>query len=129
MVIDSSILVAIFLDEPDRDLWMTAYSAAARRCISAVNFVETSMVLESRLGLEAGPELDMFTRQTELAIHPVDAQQWEGARQAWRRYGRGNHPAKLNLGDCFAYALARSLGEPLLYKGNDFARTDVRAAL
>ena len=129
MVVDSSILIAIFLAEPDRDALLEVYSAASHRSISAVNLVETSMVLEARLGRHAGPQFDMFVRQTELAIHPVDVRQWEGARQAWRRFGRGNHAARLNFGDCFAYALAHSLGEPLLYKGRDFAQTDVLPAI
>ena len=86
------------------------------------------MVVESRGGRAAGMELDVFLARAEIATAPVTADQLEVARTAWRRYGKGNHRAALNFGDCFAYALANTTGEPLLFKGNDFAQTDIGAA-
>lgn len=83
------------------------------------------MVVETRLGDRAGRELDLFVHEAGIDIVPVDREQAKIARRAWRRFGKGQHPARLNLGDCFAYALAKTTGEPLLFKGADFAKTDV----
>ena len=85
------------------------------------------MVAEGRGGAAAGHELDRFLERAEIDLVPVTAEQVEAARRAWRRFGRGNHPAALNFGDCFAYALAEVAGEPLLFKGEDFAKTDIEA--
>ena len=104
---------------------MKAISEADTRRISAANALETGIVLEARRGEAAGREFDLFLHQAKVEVVPVDAEQVEIARLAWRKYGKGRHPAALNFGDCFAYALARTLGEPLLAKGNDFARTDL----
>ena len=93
--------------------------------ISAATVLETGIVVESRLGDAAGRELDLFLIRANFQIMPVDAEQAELARSAWRRFGKGRHPAALNFGDCFAYALAKWTGEPLLAKGTDFAATDV----
>ena len=86
-------------------------------------------MLERRLGYEAGRDMDDLIREAEIAIAPVDAEQAQLAREAFRRFGRGNHPAGLNFGDCFSYALAQARSEPLLYKGGDFGKTDIAAAV
>ena len=96
--------------------------------MSAANLLETSIVVESRGGSAAGYELDVFLERAGIELVPVTPRQVEAARLAWRRFGRGNHPARLNFGDCFAYALAEATGEPLLFKGKDFAQTDIEPA-
>ena len=125
MVIDSSALLAILLDEPERRAFNEMIEADPVRLLSAANFVEAVLVVEARLGETAGREFDLFIYRAEIEIVPVDADQAEIARRAYRRYGKGRHRAGLNFGDCFAYALARVRGEPLLFKGEDFAATDV----
>lgn len=125
MVIDTSALLAIFLAEPERAAFLDQILQAGTRKISAANVLETGIVLEARKGEAAGREFDLFVVRTDLEIVPVDAEQVEIARSAWRRYGKGRHAAGLNFGDCFAYALAQFSGEPLLAKGADFARTDL----
>jgi len=126
MVIDSSAIVAILLVEADRERFTNLILEAETRAISAANVLESGIVLESRRGEAAGHEFDLFLNQAGVDIVPVDAEQIEIARMAWRRYGKGRHPAALNFGDCFAYALAKLLDEPLLSKGTDFARTDIQ---
>lgn len=125
MVIDTSTLLAIFLAEPERKRFLDLIVESPRRLISAANALETGIVLEARRGEAAGREFDLFVVRANLDVVSVDAEQVEIARSAWRKYGKGRHPAALNFGDCFAYALAKSSGEPLLAKGADFARTDV----
>ena len=125
MVIDTSAFVAIFLSEPERALFLDRVLKANTRLVSAANVVETGMVLESRRGDAAGREFDLFLIRAKLQVVPVDADQADIARSAWRTYGKGRHPAALNFGDCFAYALAKATGEPLLAKGTDFASTDI----
>ena len=125
MVIDTSALVAIFLAEAERRQFLDRIVEAATRLISAANALETGIVLETRRGEAAGREFDLFLVRANLQVIPVDGEQVEIARSAWRRYGKGRHPAGLNFGDCFAYALAKSCGEPLLAKGTDFATTDI----
>jgi ribonuclease VapC len=125
MVLDTSALLAIFLAEPERKPFLEAILQAETRMISAATVLETGIVLEARRGESAGREFDLFVVRANLQIVPVDSEQTEIARSAWRKYGKGRHPAGLNFGDCFAYALAKSAGEPLLSKGNDFAETDV----
>jgi ribonuclease VapC len=93
--------------------------------MSAVALLEAAMVVESRGGTAAGLELDAFLEQAAIELMPVTREQTDAARRAWRRFGKGIHPAALNFGDCFAYALAKTHGEPLLFKGEDFSRTDV----
>lgn len=127
MVIDTSALLAIFLGEPDRGRFLEAITQAETRRISAANALETGMVLEARRGEAAGREFDLFLHQAKVEVVSVDVEQVDIARLAWRKYGKGRHPAGLNFGDCFAYALAKMLGEPLLAKGSDFARTDIKA--
>ncbi|MGA2077984.1 MAG: type II toxin-antitoxin system VapC family toxin [Terriglobia bacterium] len=125
MIIDTSALLAIFLGEPERRRFLDAIIRADARSISAANNLETGIVLEARRGESAGREFDLFLRQARVDVVPVDADQVDIARIAWRQYGKGRHPAALNFGECFAYALAKILGEPLLAKGNDFAQTDI----
>jgi ribonuclease VapC len=128
MVVDTSGIVAIFLGEDDAPRFLRAIEAAERPLISAANVVETSMVLIGRT-LPAARQLVMdFLRGGNFQIEPVTADQASIAIEAFMRYGKGRHPAGLNFGDCFAYALAKATGEPLLYKGGDFARTDIASA-
>ncbi|MBZ5599680.1 MAG: type II toxin-antitoxin system VapC family toxin [Acidobacteriia bacterium] len=125
MVIDTSALLAIFLAEPERQAFLDLILQAEVRMISAANALETGIVLEARRGEAAGREFDLFVVRANLQVVPVDGEQVEVARSAWRKYGKGRHPAALNFGDCFAYALAKWSGEPLLAKGTDFGRTDI----
>ena len=96
--------------------------------MSVVSFLEAAIVLESRTGAEAGHELDLFLERAPIELAPMTPDHAQAARRAWRRFGKGTHPAGLNFGDCFAYALAEATREPLLFKGRDFALTDVEAA-
>jgi ribonuclease VapC len=125
MVIDASALVAIFFAEPERQTFLDAITAAGSRLISAASLLETGIVLEGRQGEAAGREFDLFVVRANLQIVPVDAEQADLARSAWRKYGKGRHPAALNFGDCFSYALAKFSGEPVLAKGTDFGLTDI----
>ena len=125
MVIDTSALVAIFFIEPEREYFLEAIATAENRLLSAASVLETGMVLEGRQGEAAGREFDLFVVRANLQVVPVDAEQADIARSAWRKYGKGRHPAGLNFGDCFAYALAKATGEPLLAKGTDFTLTDI----
>jgi ribonuclease VapC len=129
MVADTSALIAILTDEPERRAFNEAIEAASVRLISAATVLETALVIESRKGEHGGREFDLFLHRAHFKIVPVDEDQIELARAAFRIYGKGRHPAGLNFGDCFAYALAKQRGEPLLYKGEDFARTDVQMAV
>jgi ribonuclease VapC len=125
MVLDSSAVIALLLDEPDADSLRLAIADADTRLISAATLVEAALVIESRSGETGGRELDLLINRLGVVIVPVDADQVDEARRAWRRFGRGRHPAGLNYGDLFSYALARTSGQPLLFKGDDFARTDI----
>ncbi len=129
MIVDSSALLAVLNRESDAELFQDTILTASPCRMSVANLLEASIVVEGRGGAEAGRELDAFVKHAEIEPAPVTTEHLEAARQAWRRFGRGRHPAALNFGDCFAYALARVTGEPLLYKGGDFARTDIPAAL
>ena len=125
MVIDTSALIAIFANEPERRPFIEAIEAADSRLLSAATFVEISIILESRHGADGLRDLDLFLNRAGIGLTPVDDEQAREARRAFSRFGKGRHPAGLNLGDCFAYALAITAGEPLLFMGEDFARTDV----
>jgi len=130
MIVDSSALVAILRAEPDASLYANAIEQALVRRISAGSFVEAAAVIESRGGPVAGRRFDEVIETAGLIIEPVTERQAHIARAAYRDFGRGSgHPARLNFGDCFAYALAKEKGEPLLFKGDDFAQTDVEPAL
>ena len=128
MVIDTSALAAIFFGEPERQKFLAAITSSSSRLVSAATVLETGIVVESRLGDAGGREFDLFLIRARLQIVPVDDEQAELARSAWRRFGKGRHSAALNFGDCFAYALAKWRSEPLLAKGTDFASTDIAMA-
>jgi ribonuclease VapC len=128
MVIDTSAIVAIAFNEPDAASLEQRIADDPVRVISAATVLEAAMVIEARLGEPGGSELDLWLHKVGVEIIAVEAEHADQARRAWRRYGKGRHPAGLNYGDCFSYALAALTGEPLLYKGNDFSQTDIRAA-
>jgi ribonuclease VapC len=129
VIVDSSAVVAILRDEPEAATYLRAIYRAECR-MSAASFLEASIVIDSRRSTIAGRRFDDLLREAQIVIEPVTAEQARIARQAYRDYGRGSgHPARLNFGDCFAYALARASGEPLLFKGGDFRQTDIAAAL
>lgn len=125
MVIDTSAILAVLQDEPERRAFNLAIEEAESVVMSVASFVEASMVVESRLGAEGLRRLDLFLATAQIELIPVDAHQGHGARRAYSRFGKGRHPAGLNYGDCFSYALAESRREALLYKGEDFSRTDL----
>lgn len=125
MVIDTSARLAILQDEPERRSFNEAIEAAESRVMSVANYVEVSIVVESRHGAEGLRELDRFVDRAGIELVGVDLGQGKIARDAFSRFGRGRHSAALNFGDCFAYALARILAEPLLFKGDDFSKTDL----
>ena len=128
MIIDTSAVLAVLFGEPDAGRYEEAIAAAWPRRMSVVALLEAAMVVESRGGAAAGQELDTLLERSEIELAPVTPEHANAARRAWRRFGKGNHPAALNFGDCFAYALAKTAGEPLLFKGQDFSRTDIEAA-
>jgi len=129
IVVDSSALLAIFFDEPEKTAFteLIATDDAAR--IGAPNFLEASMIVEARQGKAGCRDLDELAGLLELAVVPFDASHIEAARDAFRRYGKGRHRAALNFGDCCAYGLAKASNAPLLFKGNDFILTDIKRAL
>ena len=125
MVIDTSAIVAIALNEPEAAQLEERIADDPVRLISAATVLEATIVLETRLGEAGGREFDLWLHKVAAEVVAVDAEQMDAARRAWRRYGRGRHAAALNFGDCFSYALALTRGEPLLFKGEDFARTGI----
>lgn len=125
MVIDASALVAILLGESEAESFVRAIGADSARLVSAVSYFEASVVLKQRRGDQGEQSLDILMRESEMRIIALDEEQVLIARQTYDRFGKGKHPAGLNLGDCASYALAISTGEPLLFKGGDFALTDV----
>lgn len=128
MIVDSSAVVAILNREPDAGRYENAVATAPNCRMSVINMLEVAIVVEARGGAAAGHELDAFLSRAGITLMPVMTEHVEAARHAWRRFGKGNHRAALNLGDCFAYALAKTTGEPLLFKGKDFTHTDVEPA-
>ena len=129
MVVDTSAVVAIFLLEPEAEQFAHAILEAPRTAISAASLLEAGIILDARTGHEDSSELDEFIVNVGLEVEPVTVDQVRVARRAYRTYGRGNHPAGLNFGDCFAYALAKTTGLALLFKGDDFSQTDITPAL
>jgi ribonuclease VapC len=125
MVIDTSAVLAILQNEPERRTFNEAIETAETRSMSTASFVESSMILESRYGADGVRDLDLFIAKAQITLVPVDVELAHLARQAFRQYGKGRHPAGLNYGDCFSYALSRSLAEPLLFKGDDFTQCDI----
>ena len=126
MVIDTSAVAAILFNEPEAALFERRVADDPVRLMSAGTLVEATIVVEARLGDPGGREFDLWLQRAEIEIVAVDAEQADLARRAWRLFGRGQHPAALNYGDCFSYALAVARDERLLFKGDDFAKTDVK---
>ena len=130
MIVDSSALLAILRSEPEARICAQVIERASSRRISAANFLETAIVIDGSRDPIASRRLDDLIREANFLIESVTKEQANIARAAYRDFGRGSgHPAKLNFGDCFAYALAKATGEPLLFKGHDFAHTDLISAL
>ena len=128
MILDTSALLAVLLDEADADHFERMIAVASVCRMSVANYLEAIMVIEGRLGDAGGREIDNYLEEAGVDLVSVTLEQVQVARLAWRRYGKGNHPAGLNFGDCFAYALAEVSGESLLFKGEDFDLTDVERA-
>jgi ribonuclease VapC len=129
MVLDTSAVLAMLFVEPEAEAFARAVARAEYRRISAANLLEAGIVADHQADARAGRQLDALVARIELSTEPVTAEHVRIARQAYLDFGKGNHPAGLNFGDCFAYALAKATGEPLLFKGDDFERTDIQAAV
>jgi ribonuclease VapC len=128
MVIDTSAIVSVLLEEPEAEQFLDAIAGAESCLISAVSYMETAMVIIRHFGESTERELDLMLLDAEVEVVPVSVRHAQLAIAAFRNYGKGRHPAGLNFGDCFSYALAKSTGEPLLFKGLDFTKTDVVSA-
>jgi ribonuclease VapC len=129
MVLDSSALIAILSFEPEATFFAKAIEADTTRLLSAASLLETAIVIETRYGEAGGRKLDELIRAAQIQIEPVTYEQATVARLAYRTYGKGRHPAGLNFGDCFSYALAKTSAGPLLFKGDDFSQTDLQLIL
>lgn len=130
MIVDASALIAVLRREPEADRYVDAIAAASTPKISAANYLEAAIVVDSSQDPVASRRFDQILEVSGLAVVPVTVSQAALARAAYRDYGKGSgHPARLNFGDCFAYALATECGEPLLFKGDDFGHTDITPAL
>ncbi len=129
MIVDSSALLAILLGAPEAPALLDALVDADHPRMSVANWLEVAMLIEERGGRLASLRFDEFFRAAGIELIPVDAAQAAAARTAWRHFGRHRHSARLNFGDCFAYALAKETAEKLLFQGEDFARTDIPSAL
>lgn len=125
MIIDSSAIIAILCDEPERKALVECITKTPNRSLSVAGFVETSIVLEFRYGYDGTRDFDLFLAKAQITLIAVDIEQAKIARQAFKKYGKGRHLAGLNFGDCFSYAAAKSKNEPLLFKGSDFSQTDI----
>ncbi|OCC03169.1 ribonuclease [Labrys sp. WJW] len=128
MILDTSAVVAILYREPEAAAYAQRIHDADICRISVANYVELSMVIENQLGSEGMRQAEAFFRRAGIVVEPVTLDQGELARQAFLDFGKGRHKAGLNFGDCFSYALAKAMGEPLLFKGNDFSQTDIGVA-
>jgi ribonuclease VapC len=129
MVLDTSALLVLLLNEPEAEAFRAAVEEDTTRLVSAATLLETSILIETRKGEAGGRELDLLIHRAAIHVVATDAEQVSEARRAYRRFGKGKHAAALNFGGVFAYALSRTSGEPLLYKGSDFDRTDVARVL
>jgi ribonuclease VapC len=128
VILDTSALLAVLFDEPEADEFVGKIDSAPLVGVGAPTLAETAVVLGASLG-EAGPrQLEVLVERAGLVVVSFEAPHWREAAQAWLRFGRGRHPARLDLGDCLAYATARLAGRPLLCKGDDFAKTDLALA-
>jgi ribonuclease VapC len=125
VVIDASAILAILLGEPGAQALAVAMVNDPKRLLSAFSMLEASIVIEAKKGEAGGRELDLLVHRAQIQVVGLNTDQMELARQAWRDYGKSRHPAGLNIGDCCAYALAKYAGEPLLFKGDDFRKTDI----
>lgn len=125
MVIDTSAIVAILFDEPERSRFIHQIKIAEKRLISASTLLECEIVVQARKGISGRNQLELFIHEAQIIVVPFDQAQVNLAIRAWQEYGKGQHPAGLNFGDCFSYALAKATGEPLLFKGVDFVQTDI----
>jgi ribonuclease VapC len=128
MVIDTSAIVAIAMNEPEAAEFEHKIVDDPIRLISVASILEVAMVVETRFGEAGAAEIDLWLHKAGIESVAVDGEQIDVARRAWRKFGKGRHPAGLNFGDCFSYALAATRGEPLLFKGNDFSQTDIQTA-
>lgn len=128
MILDTSALAAILFGEPEALRYTQLIHDADRCLMSVANFVELCMAVEAQIGADAGRQCDVFFRRAGILIESLIPEHGYLARQAFLDFGKGRHPAGLNFGDCFAYALAKATGEPLLFKGEDFRKTDIQAA-
>ena len=128
MIIDTSAVLAILFQEDDAQRYALAIARAESRKMSAASFLEAGIVVDNQLGAAAGRQLDALVARAAIEIEPVTREQAEVARQAYLDFGKGGHPAKLNFGDCYSYALAKVTSMPLLFKGEDFSQTDISAA-
>jgi ribonuclease VapC len=128
MVIDASVLLAILLGEPEGEDFSKTIARDPKRLVGALSALEAAIVIHARKGPAGIRELDLLLHSANATVVSLDADQVQIARAAYETYGKGHHPAALNLGDCCSYALSRSSGEPLLFKGNDFSKTDVSVA-
>lgn len=128
MIIDTSALAAVILGEPDAEALLRTMSGADTLTVSAATLTEALIVVEARQGPEAAADLAALLAELQAGVASLDETQAEAAAAAWRRFGKGRHPAGLNLGDTFSYALAATRAEPLLFKGRDFAATDIQQA-
>ena len=128
MIVDTSAIVAILFNEDDAQIYAEAISRADSCRVSAATFVEAAIVVESQTKNNGSRQLDAFIRRAGITIEPVTEEQAHIARQAFTDFGKGRHPAGLNYGDCFSYALSKAMREPLLFKGKDFAKTDLSVA-
>jgi ribonuclease VapC len=128
MVVDCSAILAVLFKENDAEIFRERILCGKNLAISAVNMFEASIVMQCRFGTLGIKDLDQYVFANEIQISSVGAEHLMYAREAYVRFGKGNHPARLNFGDCFAYALAKSMGAPLLFKGTDFAKTDIMVA-
>ena len=130
MVIDSSALIALLLSEPETDEFVTAIAGSSIRLISAASYLETAIVMLNRSGSEGWRKLDRLLTDLAATVFPFTLDQAVLAAEAYKQYGKGSgHPAGRNFGDCFTYGLAKLTGEPVLFKGNDFSRTDLASAV
>jgi ribonuclease VapC len=129
MILDSSAIIAILANEPDREVYIKAIGHARSCRISAGSSIELGIVIEGQYGMDVARQCEALFRRIGVVVEPVTVEQAYLACQAFHDFGKGRHPACLNFGDCFAYALAKAAGEPLLFKGEDFRKTDVAAAI
>jgi ribonuclease VapC len=128
VILDSSAVIAVLRNEPEASAFAEAIESSEQCRVSAVSYVESAIVIDSGRDAIASRRFDDFFRTSQIAVEVVTSRQAEIAREAYRDFGKGRHRAGLNFGDCFAYALAKEMDEPLLFKGDDFCHTDVEQA-